>query len=189
MNTNLVVGSLAQIAHRDGVALAESFLNVDIVILVDVSASMSASDSRGGRRRYDVALEELARLQADLPGRLGIIAFSDAPQFVPGGKPPLLNGATNLAAGLRFARMADTGDIRFIVISDGEPDSESEALHEAAQYRGGIDTVFVGPEGGPGRDFLARLAAARGGKHVVAVHAHELAAKTEKLLSANCYNS
>lgn len=180
--TALVVGSLAQIATQNNVSLAESFLNVDTVILVDTSGSMNECDSRGGQRRYDVALQELTRLQGDLPGRLAIISFSDLAQFAPSGVPPFLNGNTDLAQALRFARVADTGDIRFVVISDGLPDSTHLALAEAAQYRGAIDTVFVGPEGGHGAEFLARLAAASGGLHVTAARACKLAAKTEQLL-------
>lgn len=184
MQTALVVGSLAQIAQRDGMSIAESFLAVDAVILVDVSGSMYTDDCRDHQRRYDVALEELTRLQGDLPGRLAIVAFSNAPQFVPNGVPPLLGGSTDLTGALRFIRLADTGDIRLIVISDGQPDDERGALAAAAQYRGRIDTVFVGPEGDRGADFLRRLAAANGGAHVTAIHAHELAAKTERLLLA-----
>lgn len=178
-----VGGSLADMAKRGNASLAETFIGCDAVVIVDTSASMDMADSRGGRKRYTVACEELAALQANMPGRIGVIAFSTSVVFVPGGQPPYLGGGTDLASALRFARIADVAGMRFIVISDGEPDNEAGALAEAAQYRGRIDTVYVGPEARPyGRDFLARLAAASGGMSVTADRAHELAASVERLL-------
>jgi hypothetical protein len=186
MNSSaLVVGSLGAIAKRDGVSLAETFISVDAVILVDVSGSMQTEDSRGARSRYEVALEELAQLQASMPGKLGIIAFASLPEFTPGGQPRMIGGGTNLAAALKFAKIADVPGMRFIVISDGEPDSESQALDVARGFKGRIDTVYVGPEADNGaRDFLRRLAAANGGQAVMAQQAQALAAHTERLLLA-----
>ncbi|HOR01504.1 MAG TPA: VWA domain-containing protein [Anaerolineae bacterium] len=105
METQAIVpGSLSAIAAREGQSLAETFLNADAVILVDTSGSMMSGDSRGGRSRYNVALEELAHLQAHMPGKLAVIAFSDSTVFAPGGQPPLLGSGTNLAGALRFAK-------------------------------------------------------------------------------------
>ena len=182
MNTAIVPGSISAIAQTSNRSIAEVFLNVEAVILVDVSGSMSANDSKAGRSRYEVALDELAKLQAQMPGRLGIVAFSNSPVFVPGGKPELAGGSTNLAEALRFAKIADTGDVRFVVISDGEPDSETEALTVAAEFRGRIDTVFVGAEGGNGTRFLALLAKRQNGMSLTAAKAQELAAATTLLL-------
>jgi hypothetical protein len=185
MNTSnaIVLGSLGDIAARDGMSLAESFINADAMILVDCSASMDAPDSRGGRRRFDVALEELATLQAHMPGKIAVIAFSGSVQFVPGGQPPFFGGSTNLAEALRFAKVADIPGMRFVVISDGEPDDAKGALAVAATYQNRIDTVFVGPEMHPsGRRFLEQLATAKGGQSVTADRAQELAAKTEQIL-------
>lgn len=178
-----VGGSLADMAKRGNASLAETFIGCDAVILCDTSGSMDTPDSRGGRKRYTVACEELATLQANMPGKIGVIAFSSSVVFVPGGQPPYLAGMTDLAGALRFARIADVAGMRFIVISDGESDDNKAALAEAALYRGRIDTVFVGPETRPyGRDFLARLAAASGGMSVTADRAAELAASVERLL-------
>lgn len=184
MQTAIVPGSLSAIAKRDGQSLAESFLSADVVIIVDTSGSMCTCDSRGGRSRYDVALQELAQLQSHMPGKLAVIAFSDNPIFCPGGQPPLLGGNTNLAGALQFAKVADVPGIRFIVISDGQPDDEREALTVAQTYSNRIDTIFVGPENDwhGGRAFLQRLAAASGGQHITADRVQELASKTERLL-------
>jgi len=182
--TAIVPGSLSAIAKRDGQSLAESFLSADAVIIVDTSGSMCTCDSRSGKSRYDVALEELAQLQAHMPGKLAVLAFSDDCIFVPGGQPPLLGGGTNLAGALKFAKVADVPGMRFIVISDGEPDDERKALAVAKTYANRIDTIFVGPENDwhGGRAFLQRLAAASGGQHIAANRVQALAHKTEQLL-------
>jgi Mg-chelatase subunit ChlD len=183
--TAIVPGSLSAIATRDGVSLAETFVSADAVILVDTSGSMCTRDSRGGKSRYDVALQELAQLQARLPGKLAVIAFSSNVLFCPGGQPPLLNGGgTDIAGALKFAKVADVDGMRFIIISDGEPDDERKALAVAKTYKNRIDTIFVGPEHdyASGRTFLQRLASASGGKHIAADRVQELASKTEQLL-------
>jgi Mg-chelatase subunit ChlD len=184
MSTAITKGSLAQIAQVQGTSLAESFLSTDAIIIIDVSGSMSMHDSRGGKSRYDTALEELAQLQAKIPGKCAVIAFSDSALFIPGGLPPLIGGGTNLAAALRFARVADVEGMQFVVISDGEPDDQCAALSEAAQYKNRISTIFVGPEEdwASGRKFLAQLAAKSGGQAITADRACELADKTERLL-------
>ncbi len=183
--TALVPGSLGAIAQRDGVSLAESFLNCDVLIIVDTSGSMDTRDSRGDQTRYQVALDELAALQAHQPGKCGVIAFSSDVAFCPGGQPiPYMQG-TDLAKALRFAKVADVPGIRFIIISDGQPDSPQEALAEAARYQNRIDVVFVGSELSPiGRDFLQQLAQASGGQIVTADRAELLAQKTQLLLTA-----
>lgn len=182
-NTAIVPGSLSDVAQSSHMSLAESFLSCDTIVLVDVSGSMEAHDSRGGQRRYDVACAELAKLQASNSGKIGVIAFSTETVFVPGGIPPMLGTGTNLAGALRFARVADVPGIRFVVISDGQPDDAEAALTEAAQYKARIDCIHVGPESdSASRRFLDRLARAHGGTQVTAAHAQELAAAVERLM-------
>ena len=70
-----------------------------------------------------------------------------------------------------------------ILISDGQPDSEEEALKIAKTYQNHIDVIYVGPESSPsGREFLKKLAQASGGQAITADRAKELAASIEKLL-------
>ncbi len=184
-NNALIRGSLSDIARREGTSLAESFIGVDVVILLDVSGSMMMQDSRGGRSRYDVALEELAQLQANMPGRIAVIGFSDHVEFAPSGKPLFQGANTNLAKALQFARMADIAGMRFIVVSDGQPDDERAALDVAATYKGRIDCVYVGPETDRrSQEFLNKLANAHGGQQVTADRVQQLAAKIETLLLA-----
>ena len=183
MNNQIVPGSLSSIAKRDGQSLAEIFMSADCVVIVDTSGSMEQNDSRGGRSRYEIACEELRQLQANLPGKIAVLAFSNTTIFCPGGVPQMLHGGTNLAGALKFAHVADVPGMRFVVISDGEPDSRSDALAQARRFKARIDVIYVGPEDRPaGRDFLMRLAQVSGGQMVTADRAQELAASVERLL-------
>lgn len=184
MNTQLIQGSIGAIAQRDGKSIAESFVNADVVIIVDTSSSMGQHDARGNQSRYEVACDELRKLQASLPGKLALLSFSDDVQFCPNGIPFNFNGMTDLAKALKFAKMADVSGMRFIVISDGEPNDEDESLRVAKTYKNRIDTIFVGPEGGDGQKFLQRLARASGGQGVTSEKVKELETSVKFLLSA-----
>lgn len=180
----LVAGSLRDIAQKSNQSLAETFISCDVVILVDTSGSMSTKDSRGGKSRYDVACEELAALQGSLPGKIAVLSFSSDVMFCPSGVATFFGGGTAMAKALQFAKVADmaTG-MQFILISDGEPDSASNALAVAKTYRNKIDTIYVGPEDRPtGREFLMKLAKASGGQTITADRAKELKSGIEQLL-------
>ncbi len=178
----VVQGSLGAVAKRDGVSVAEAFLSCEIVAIVDTSGSMDMRDARGGRQRYQVACEELAQLQATHPGQVGVIAFSDQAVFCPGGVPEYFGSSTNLAGALKFASVVD-GTVRFVVISDGIPDSEDQALRVASTMTSEISTIFVGPESDRrGPEFLARLARSRKGQFMTATAADLLGQKVESLL-------
>lgn len=151
---------------------------------------MSARDVAGAAweqstslSRYEVACSELRKLQASLPGQIAVIAFSDKPEFAPAGTPRMIGGGTDLTKALAFVRAADGCDMRFVVISDGQPDNETTALAEAARFTSRIDTVFVGPNGDPGAAFLKRLAAASGGQYSKN-EVHQIAERVERLLLA-----
>lgn len=182
----IVKGSISDIAKQNGQSIAQTFISCDVICIVDTSASMGMHDAPGGRTRYDQACNELANLQGSLPGKIGVISFSDRVMFCADGVPFNFSSTTNLAAALTYAQIADipNSHMRFIVISDGQPDSEMEALSVARKYHNRIDTIFCGPENGMGRDFLARLAAASGGSHVTTAQAAKLADGVTKLLVA-----
>lgn len=180
----IVKGSLADIAMASGQSLAETFVGAEVVVIVDTSGSMGTHDSRGGKTRYDVACEELAALQEQAAGRVAVLSFSNDTMFCPTGQPWNFQGGTDMAGALRFAKMADVPGIRFVLISDGEPDNPEATLKVAARYQNRIDTIFVGPEERPaGRDFLQRLAQASGGQQVTADRAVGLLGATQKLLA------
>ena len=182
---SIVTGSLTDVAKRNGHSLAQTFVNAEVVILVDTSGSMETHDSLGGRQRYEVACAELAVLQEQLPGKIAVLSFSNTAMFCPDGKPYNQGGMTDLAGALKFACVADVPGMRFIVISDGEPNDANAALAEAKRYQNRIDVLYVGPEQMPaGREFLMRLAHASGGQAVTADRAQNLLGATRKLLEA-----
>jgi uncharacterized protein with von Willebrand factor type A (vWA) domain len=181
---HLVTGSLYEVAKRKNQSIAETFIGCDVVILVDTSGSMSITDSRGGKSRYDVACDELKALQGSLPGKIAVLSFSSDVAFCPSGVATFMGSGTDMAKALKFAKVADAvPGMRFILISDGEPDSRSEALAAAQTYQNRVDTLYVGPEDMPsGRDFLQQLAKASFGDSVTADRAKELKSGVEKLL-------
>lgn len=183
-NQNLVAGSLYDIAKKNNQYIAETFINCDVVILVDTSGSMSASDSRDGQSRYDVACAELRALQGSLPGKIAVLSFSSDVEFCPSGVAVFQGGGTDMAKALQFAKVADgIPGMRFILISDGEPDYPTDTLRIAASYKNKIDTIYVGPENRPiGRDFLEKLAQTSGGQTITADRAKELKSGIETLL-------
>jgi Mg-chelatase subunit ChlD len=182
---SIIRGSVADVAKRNNQSIATTFLSVDCVVLCDTSGSMGARDSVGGNSRYDQACKELATLQGSLPGKIGVISFSDQVMFCPNGEPFYFGGGTDLAAALKYAKIADVpGGMRFIVISDGEPSDERAALKVAHSYHNRIDVIFCGDERFPtGREFLERLAKASGGQSVTADRVSQLAASVTKLLA------
>lgn len=184
MTEATVKGSLAQVARQRGQSLAEVLLGARFVAVVDTSGSMQSPDSRGGRRRIDVAREELAKLQAERPGEIALVCFESGVRWVPGGVPPEPGGGTDLAGGLRFARQVDDPETRFVVISDGYPDDRPAALAEARRFAGALSTVFVGPEGDlDARRFLQELAHAGRGTAETAARVANLADVVRPLLA------
>lgn len=164
-NQSIVPGSLAAVANRDGMSLAESFLNCEVICLIDQSGSMAAKDAPGGRSRYDAADAELMSLQKSHHGQVAVIAFSSNVTFCPGGVPNREGGSTDMARALNFVHVAD-GASKIVLISDGLPDSEGATLTAARRFRHPIHTIYIGPEDdrSGGRAFLARLAAETGGR-------------------------
>lgn len=186
MNNQIVAGSISSISQKSGKSLAETFMQADVIVIVDTSGSMNSFDSRGGLSRYEVACQELSMLQRSLPGKIAVIGFSDSTEFCPGGIPRMQGGGTDMAKALRFIKIADLPGIKFILISDGEPNEIEVTLQIAATFTNKIDVIYVGNESYPrGRDFLQKLAAATGGKSVTADRAAELAAGVMKLISSN----
>lgn len=157
-----VQGSLAAVASASHKPLAETFINADLIVIVDTSGSMCVTDGTE-RTRYERACDELAKVQATMPGKIAVISFSDFVSFCPTGIPWNYGQGTDMKKALEFAKVADVPDMRFIVISDGQPDDEQAALTLAKTYTNKIDTIYIGPSGGEGEGFLRRLAKVSGG--------------------------
>lgn len=184
MNNAIVAGSMQAISVASGKSLAESFMQCDAIVIVDTSGSMGSHDSRGGKTRYEVASEELRQLQNHLPGKIAVVAFSSDTQFCPSGIPTNFGGGTDLLKALRFVKVADVPDMKFILISDGEPDDEPDnCLTFARGFINKISTIYVGPERETGgRDFLEKLARVTGGETLQRDSAKELLGGIQYLL-------
>ena len=166
-NQTMVAGSLGAVSRKNGTSVAMGFMNVKAFVMVDVSSSMDISDAGEGKTRYQAACDQLEKLQNEMPGEIAVGAFSNTAHFSPSGVPVHAGGMTDMAAALNMMLMADNTDIRLVLISDGEPDDEAKVLATARKFKSKIDTIFVGNETGPGREFLRQLAAATGGVSVV----------------------
>jgi len=182
---SLVVGSMQHLANREGMSLAQTFMQAEVIILLDCSGSMGMRDAQDGMAREEVAEIELEKLQNAMPGKIALVCFADDVEFSPTGRPIHVGGSTHLNKGLRYIKQADEVDMRFIVISDGEPNSRSKALAIAKTFKNKIDTIFVGSVNRDGgRDFLIELARVSGGEHVTMEKCLELSAGIMGLLSS-----
>lgn len=182
----VVKGSIADAAGGD-ISVEEAFMKADVVAMIDISGSMHAEDFYpSSDTRWDRAVKELERIQEAYPGRVALLSFADYVQFHPGGKPTGPMGGTSMHTVLEVARMADVPGMTFILISDGLPNSEEIALHEARQFTQAINTIFIGPEDDAyGRRFLEELASATGGASSNSASiTNELLSFTQLLLEA-----
>lgn len=129
----------------------------EILILADISGSMSDAD--GGSERRVTRISLLKKALDDLPAGVRIIAFSDDPREVKSVAELHPDGGTNLAGAINMA--ATFKPVRTVIISDGEPDSETLATQAAGKLTGIIDVVYCGsPKNKHARDFLESLARA-----------------------------
>jgi hypothetical protein len=159
----VVPGSLAAVAAENGGLVAPPIA----VVLLDTSYSMEHVDAVGENgqliSRHAAATAQLTKLQAAMPGQIALLCFSSEVEMVPGGVPLEPHGYTNLAGALREARNADNGTMKFVVISDGGPDSETDAMNEAMLFSVPIDCVYVGKDR-RGETFMRHLAMSTGGQ-------------------------
>lgn len=168
VNQQIVVGSLAEMAQKNNVSLAESFLNCEALILLDLSGSMESSDTPTGETRRKVATEHLIKLQKSYSGKIALFCFADYIVPCPLGLPQDCGGSTNLHKALEYLKQYDDAGMKIIVISDGSPNDPEKCLEIAKTFVNRIDVIFVGSETDydRGRKFLERLAALTGGKSV-----------------------
>jgi hypothetical protein len=161
----IVPGSIADMAARNHGQVIPPAL----CVIFDISYSMRGMDARlkdgTTASRFTAGAAALTELQAQYPGQIVLIDFADAANVRPGGYPdePIGN-ATLLAPALHLARELDTGQMTFVIISDGLPQDEALALEVAHTFGVGIDTIAVG-EANRGCAYLERLARETGGTY------------------------
>lgn len=172
-----VKGSLQSVANKQAITVAQAFVDAETIVLLDVSASMTIDDddahhneyfhfkqNTGHNTRFRKACNQLAKLQAENPGKVALVCFDDRQTFEASGIGRQPNGSTDIAGALSFVHKADGTGMQFVLISDGEPDDEQRALDQAKRFKSKISTIYIGPENGQGADFLRRLSAVTGGQ-------------------------
>lgn len=161
-------GSLESVSEQNNLPMEEVFMGVEHIILFDSSASMDVSDAEGNTTRFSVAKAELIALQQELEGKIALICFSNQTVFCPSGIPFKPQGGTNLLDALKFIESADDTDIKFHLISDGEPYSENPCISFASNFKTPINCIFIGSKSDAygGMSFLNKLAKITGGKAV-----------------------
>lgn len=162
---SIVQGSIGSHIAANNLSMAEAWLNVGVVVMMDVSGSMAITDAGEEVSRFKIANSELAKVQAQNPGKVAIVEFASNAKFIPFGELSQPDGTTNVTAALQFARMMDSiKDIQFLLVSDGEPNSATEAIEVARLFTHKINTIFVGPKGErSGQAFLKQLSDVTGG--------------------------
>jgi Mg-chelatase subunit ChlD len=184
MNKSIIKGSLSAIAAKNNVSLAETFMNCDVLLLVDMSSSMGTDDAPGGIERYEAAERDVIRLQETHQGKVAVVVFANYPLFCPSGKPERLGGGTQLANALEFIKPIDDTGVKIVLISDGEPFDPEKCLKVARTFRTKIDVVFVGntEDKFGGKQFLEKLARATGGEYFDTGKPGELFLPVERLM-------
>jgi hypothetical protein len=135
-----------KLSIADALKMRIGKINPKVCLLIDVSGSMSGDYGR------------LCDIVSKVP-KVRRFAFSWGCKEIPFGKPiPTPNGTTAMDIGFNVCKLA--GITHTVIITDGEPDSESRALHASKGLK--VDIIYVGPE--PVPEFLRRLANMRGGK-------------------------
>jgi Mg-chelatase subunit ChlD len=136
--------------------------SVGTFLLLDCSYSM-ASEIAPHERAIDKLRKVARQLRLESP-QLRQIAFpmpngEEAAEITTDIHEPC--GQTPLAGAIDYA--AARGAVHLIIVSDGQPDSESAAKTAAKAARCRIDVCFVGAPGSYGEAFLRQLASLHGG--------------------------
>lgn len=178
-------GSMLDYAEKNNISLAQSFLSVDLIVVLDNSASMTSRDAPNGMTRKGYAKKQLEYIQATNPGKIGLVCFATDVKFSPGGVVlENVGGATNMADALKFVHIADDCDIKLLLISDGEPNSKKLTLEVVRKFKTSIDCLYCGNKNdyNGGRKFLQELSQLTGGHFFVSEHPGMIESSITKLL-------
>ena len=130
-----------------------------VILVLDVSGSMSSQADVPGERRIDAlrgVVEELRIKKVPFKQ----LVFSSSCMW--SDVIPEPDGGTNLSSALSFCEQAEAKHV--IVVSDGQPDSREAAILSAKNLKCKIDVFFVGPKyDTAAQDFMRELAALSGG--------------------------
>lgn len=142
-----------------------------VAVLLDCSDSMNDLVGSAGISKFRHLQIALQDLQRGFP-RVRLIAFGSIAVEVKtaaelpdpsGSNPgaPAIGGSTDLAAALDLA--ATLKPRKTIIISDGLPDDEDDAMESSKAVTGAIDAIYCGPDAHPAVRFLRSLCHSAGG--------------------------
>jgi len=165
--TSIAEGSIFDLAARRNKKPEEIVANADVVVLLDCSSSMltrldgswsygRAEETSG--TRYSEAVKALEMIQQQYQGKVLLITFASGAGVQYGGLPPRPEGTTNLRAALELAHTFDDMGMKFIVVSDGQPDRPDDCIVWRDKFKSALDTIFIGRDGDSGLTFMNKLA-------------------------------
>lgn len=152
LNKSLAKGSLND--------LVRDRMRAKSMLLVDVSGSMGDTIASGARK-IDALRDVVATLRETHPVPIAAFGLNAKPAVAFVEKIPDPSGMTPLAEGIDFSKQARATHI--IVVTDGQPDDQDEALEAARRFGGVVDVFFIGDENGHGAAFCRELASVSGG--------------------------
>jgi len=150
-NQGVAEGSIFDVSNRSGQKIEEIMADADVVVMLDISSSMSGE-------RYRRATNALETIQTRYRGRVLLVTFNNDAKLEYGGIPSSPSGGTSLTPALEIAQKFDGTEMKFIIISDGEPWDTREALEKSKEFTDPIDTVFIGNDGDRGEQFMKDIA-------------------------------
>jgi Mg-chelatase subunit ChlD len=131
---------------------------------LDVSGSM---DNKIGEKRKIDHLRDVMSAYPDA----NILCFSSNVNRATGKSIPEPNGSTDLAKAFRYINenaknitAISERPERIILVSDGEPDDEYDALEQSKVLSIPVDIIFIGKKDSKGYKFMQKLASTTGGQ-------------------------
>jgi hypothetical protein len=131
------------------------------ILLVDASSSMG-NHLASGERRVDAMRKVVDMLRETHP--VPVVSFQGSyanSTIAVVDEIPEPSGGTPLHEAIDFC--TDKGATHIVLVSDGVPASEGEALDAARRFGGVIDVFYIGDGNDKGARFCQRLAQATGG--------------------------
>lgn len=124
------------------------------VLILDISGSMAQRISGSSDRKIDI----LERVVFQLPWQnYHVLLFNSETQWWFGGGMPPPSGGTAMHLALSVAK--EMRPKTTLVVSDGEPDEDGQALAVAKQITGVINTLYIGSDGNhEAIEFMRKLA-------------------------------
>lgn len=163
MNTTLTTTATAvdQLKASAGASSLQSLVRGRVkrsLLLVDASGSMDSYTAKG-QRKIDVLRQVVKDLREAHPVPVAAFGIKGGVEVVDTVPEP--HGSTNMHTAIDFG--AGQGATHLIIVTDGQPDSESATFAAASRFGKPIDVFYIGDGNDGGADFAKRLAAATGG--------------------------